>query len=200
MIVLTADHGESFSEHNYYLEHGKFSYQTCAHVPLIIVKDGVLPKGKTIDAPVGLIDVSGTILRLVGIDVPAAFEGQNLVEMMLDEKNATVRDYTFMESGYHKGFPQLTVRYDQWKLIHIQSQYDLALMTGAEYELYDVYSDPGEVHNLADEKPNIVTELSEVLHKWYISGPRYVEKGAEIDIDTLDPKALEMLKSLGYVK
>ena len=200
MIVLTADHGESFSEHNYYLEHGKFSYQTCAHVPLIIVKDGVLPKGKTIDTPVGLIDVSGTILRLVGIDVPAVFEGQNLVEMMLDEKNATARDYTFMESGSHKGFPQLTVRYDRWKLIHIQSQYDLALMTGAEYELYDVYSDPCEVHNLADEKPNIVAELSEVLHKWYISGPRYVEKGAEIDIDTLDPKALEMLKSLGYVK
>jgi arylsulfatase A-like enzyme len=89
VIIFTADHGESFGEHNYYLDHGHFSYQACAHVPLIIIKDGILPKGKTIDKPVGLIDVSATILELAGIDVPPTFEGQSLVDLMLGGKNTT---------------------------------------------------------------------------------------------------------------
>jgi len=202
IIIFTADHGESFGEHNYYLEHGRFPYQACAHVPLIIIKDGILPKGKRIEKPVGLIDVSATILELAGIEVPATFEGQSLVGMMLGEKNATAPEYVFMESGYDPNFPQLTVRYGRWKLIHVQSQSDLAAMAGTKHELYDVYKDSAEVNNLIDQEPNIAAHLSEVLHKWYASGPRYEEKGTEtkIDIETFDPKVIEMLKSLGYVK
>lgn len=200
VIIITADHGESLGEHDYYLEHGLLPYQACAHVPLIIVKDGVLPAGKTIDKPVGLIDVSATILDLAGIEIPAAFEGQSLVDLMLDEKNATVRKYTFMESGYHREYPQLTVRDGRWKLIHITSPRDLTIMTGAEYELYDVDSDPGEVHNLADEKHDIVKNLRKVLHDWYVGGPVKTERGTQVDLETLDSKALEMLKSLGYVE
>ena len=200
VIVFTADHGESLGEHDYYLEHGQFSYQPCAHIPLIIIKDGLLAKAKTIKDPVGLIDMPVTLLELVGIKAPKTFEGRSLLDMMLGEKDARVPEYTFMETGYDVELPQLAVRYGRWKLIYVQSKRDLAAMTGSEYELYDVYSDPQELNNLAAQKPNITNSLSKILHKWYASGSKYLNEASEVDFNTLDDKSKEMLKSLGYVE
>ena len=200
VIVFAADHGESLGEHDYYLEHGKFSYQPCAHIPLIIIKVGVLAQAKTIKEPVGLIDMPVTLLELVDIKVPKTFEGRSLLDMMLGEKNASVPEYTFMETGYDIKHPQLTVRHGRWKLIHVQSQLDLAAMTGSEYELYDVYSDPQELNNLATQKPTITNALSKILHKWYASGSKHVNEASEVDFNTLDDKTKEMLRSLGYLK
>jgi arylsulfatase len=76
LIIFTADHGESLGDHDYYLDHGKLPYQACAHIPLILVQEDVLPSGRTIKHPVGLIDVSATVLDLSGIKVPVSFEGQ----------------------------------------------------------------------------------------------------------------------------
>ena len=72
-------------------------------------------------------------------------------------------------------------------------------MTGKTYELYNVDEDSAELNNLADQRSDVVAELSKVLHEWYISGHVH-EDGKEIDLKTLDPKAVDMLRSLGYVE
>ena len=157
-----------------------------------------MPAEKTLEQPVGLIDVSATILELAGIDVPLAFEGQSLVGLMLDEPNAATPEYVFMESGYESK-TQLTVRHGRWKLVHVRSPNDRLAMAGTEYELYDVKNDPAELQNLVEEHPELVAHLSEVLHEWYTTGPKPQEQGQKIDMESLDQKAIEMLKSLGYV-
>ncbi len=48
LIVVTADHGESMGEHDYYLEHGKLPYQSTARVPLVMVLPGRLPAGRVV--------------------------------------------------------------------------------------------------------------------------------------------------------
>ena len=90
IIVVTADHGESFNEHNYYLEHGKLPYQACAHVPLIIVREDVLPAGVVVEDPVGLIDLTATLVSLSNMGRPDTFEGQDLSSLILslEEKKA----------------------------------------------------------------------------------------------------------------
>ncbi len=193
LIVFSADHGESLDEHDYYLEHGKLPYQPSAHIPLIMVHKGVLPSGKTISHPVGLIDLSTTILDHSGINIPASFEGQSLRELIIDEQTASQPEYVFMQSG--KG-AELTVRSDRWKLIHFQDR----KQAENQFELYDIHKDPTEVNNIASEHPEVARNLSKVLHEWYTSGPRFTEKGKEIDLDSLDEKSREMLKSLGYIK
>lgn len=200
IIILTSDHGESLSEHNYYLEHGKLPYQACAHIPLIIADNTKLSAGLTFKKPVGLIDVSATILELAGIAIPQHFEGQSLAPLMRKKKNAAVPKYTFMESGRTIKDTQLTVRYGKWKLIHVRSLKNRKVMAGTEYELYDIKNDPSEIHNLVTQHPKIVKRLGKVLHDWYTSGPRPSEQNIEVDINSLDPKAVEMLKSLGYVE
>jgi len=198
LIVFTADHGESFDEHGYYLEHGKFSYQACAQAPLIVVQEGGLPAGRVVEPPVGLIDVTPTILELAGLTIPESFEGQSLAALARDDPGAGGPEQVFMEAGFREP-TQLTVREGRWKLISVRSEEDLREMTGSPYELYDVVADPGERENLAERHPDVVERLGGLLQVWQAGGQRVLQ-GEEVDPETLDPQAREMLRSLGYVE
>jgi len=77
---------------------------------------------------------------------------------------------------------------------------DRLLMSGGDYELYDVRADPDELVNVADRHPDLVARLSEILLAWFNGGPRWVEPGKDYDLDTLTPQEQEMLRGLGYVQ
>ena len=196
IIVFTADHGESLGEHGYYFRHGLLPYQPSAHIPLFIVHEGRVPQGRVIRQPVGLIDLPPTLMDLAGREIPITFEGQSLTALM--KGDATMApSHVFMESGMQTP-SQLTVREGPWKLIKVRAPRDRRLMTGLAYELYDVSQDGAELTNLAGEYPEIVQRLARVLHDWYSGGPR-LQSGREIDVDSLDPESIEMLRSLGYI-
>lgn len=82
MVVVTADHGESLGEHRYYLEHGALVYQPTARVPLLIALDGTLPAGAVIEQPVGLIDLTPTLLDLLGVAPSSELQGRSRVPLM----------------------------------------------------------------------------------------------------------------------
>ncbi len=198
LLAVTADHGESLGEHGYYLEHGLFPYQATAHVPLILVQEGRLPAGKRIDRPVGLIDLSPTLLELAGIPAPETFEGRSLVGLLDGEDESGGPEYVFLESGIREQ-TQLAVRHGRWKLVHVRSPEDRALMTGQEYELYDLESDPAEERNLAAQHPERVRRLAAVLSSWFEGGPRWA-RGQVVDPEALAPAEREMLRALGYLE
>jgi arylsulfatase A-like enzyme len=196
IIVLSADHGESLSEHRYYLEHGKLAYQPTAHVPLLF--RGAGPRARIVREPVGLIDVSASLPDLAGVGVPESFEGRSLVAAARGDAGAPLPPYVFVESGYVPGETQRVIRDGRWKLIHVPAEADRADMTGEEIELYDLAADPGETANVAREHPEEVARLFAVLDAWYAGGPGMVPAGEEIDLETLAPEAREMLEALGY--
>lgn len=78
VVILTADHGEEFLEHNGF-GHGKTMYQEVVRVPLII-------SGSDIDSGVrysslrAQIDILPTILELSGVERPAHLNGISLLE------------------------------------------------------------------------------------------------------------------------
>jgi arylsulfatase A-like enzyme len=197
VIILSADHGESFDEHRYYLEHGKLAYQPTAQVPLL-VRAGAAPSGRVVRDAVGLIDVSATLPDLAGVAIPEQFEGRSLAPVALGEAGAELPPFVFVESGYVPGRSQRVVRDGPWKLIHVPAEADRADMTGEELELYDLETDPGELINVARDNPDVVRRLFAVLEQWYEGGPGTVPAGEEIDLDALAPEAREMLEALGY--
>jgi arylsulfatase A-like enzyme len=197
VIVLSADHGESFDEHRYYLEHGKLAYQPTAHVPLV-VRAARARTGEIVREAVGLIDVSASLPDLAGLPVPPSFEGQSLAPVARGEAGAKLPPFVFVESGYVPGETQRVVRDGRWKLIHVPAEADRADMTGEEIELYDLETDPGERANVAREHPEVVARLFAVVEQWYAGGPGTVPAGEEIDLDALAPEAREMLEALGY--
>jgi len=203
LIALTADHGESLDEHDYFLDHGKMSYQCCANVPLIFAYEEVLPAGKTVSIPVGLIDVSSTLGELAGIEKPSTYEGHSLVGLIHGKKPEQSQEYIFMQSGYIVSELQRTVRHGHWKLIHVQSVRDRQQMTGSEFELYNIFKDPHERNNIAAEHPEKVSELKKVLSGWH---NQYAIKGIsgkqrkQIYARSQDENITNILKALGYIK
>jgi len=198
LIVLTADHGESFREHGYYLEHGKLPYQPTAHVPAIVVHEGVLPAGRTVTAPVGVIDFAPTLLELAGLPVPQQFEGTSLAPLARGDAGAPVPERVYMESGY-RAAAQRTVRDGRWKLVEVPDPRDRLDLTGARLELYDLEADPRELANVASAHPQVVARLAADLERWATATPDAGADAEVLDFEGLDAASKDLLRALGYI-
>jgi len=69
LTAFTSDHGESLGEHAYYFDHGRFGFQTCLRVPLILHYPGVLAP-RVDRQPVELLDLAPTLLEAAGVSLP----------------------------------------------------------------------------------------------------------------------------------
>jgi arylsulfatase A-like enzyme len=196
-VILTADHGESLGEHAYYFEHGRLPYETCTRVPLVVRAPGGLHAARGVERPVTLVDLMPTLLGFAGLAIPEEAEGRSLVPLLAGADDPDRSAFVFTQSGYSQAW-QRTVRDERWKLVHVRDPADRALMTGAEWELYDLLSDPGETRNLAGEEPEQANRLRAALDAWVAAGPRNAVLGpgaVRLDADTE-----ERLRRLGYVE
>jgi len=75
VVVVTADHGEEFGDHEG-LGHGKTLYNEVLHVPLLLVLPGQARRADLRDA-VSLVDVTPTLLDLLGVPAPPSVEGHS---------------------------------------------------------------------------------------------------------------------------
>ena len=121
LVVLTADHGESMYENDYYLEHGDVPYQTTGAAPLIFALDGRFDGGRTVAEPVGVIDVFSTVLAATGTPPPPGVASANL--LAVSDGDAPAPPYVFMESGKYEP-AQLVARKGPWKLVHLRAPKD----------------------------------------------------------------------------
>jgi arylsulfatase A-like enzyme len=195
IVAFVGDHGEALVEHNYYFAHGRFPYDDCMKVPMLIRPVGG-GKHRRVREPVPAFALAPTLLEMVAVEPPAEMEAGSLLGVISGAHRA---GYVFSESGYQLQF-NLTVRDGRWKLTHIPNEIDRSLLTGSEYELYNVRIDPGELNNLCDREPVVARRLKEVLEDW--SEP-WIHNGA-YDLPRekkvhLDPETIEELRSLGYV-
>ncbi|HVG08555.1 MAG TPA: sulfatase [Thermoanaerobaculia bacterium] len=189
LIVFTADHGESLSEHDSWFEHGPLPYNTTAHVPLFFVRNGVrdgLAAGSRIGRPVELIDLYPTLRDLVvpGYEVPG-LEGKSLAGF-LRGKDSTDFRLAFSEAGEKPRYFR-SVQDGKWKLV---------LGVGGKrptgLELYDLAADPQETRNVATLHPEELRRLRAELMGWVKNRPGR-HAGQEEDEETL-----KALRALGY--
>jgi arylsulfatase A-like enzyme len=197
IVALVGDHGESLGEHNYYFEHGRLPYDNVLRVPLILR----LPEGQAgaqrVAQPIGAIDLMPTLLEVARVRGPAAIEGRSLVPLL---HNNEPRGDVFFAAGYQLDF--ITgVRRGAWKLTHVPNEMDRGLMNGAEYELYDLSADPGELDNLYERREDVAGPLRQALHEW--SAPwwdRAITATPGGPGPQIDEQTLQKLKELGYLK
>ena len=114
--------------------------------------------GKPRDIPelVQNIDYAPTFLELAGAEIPDDIQGVSLVPLLKGEHPDTWRDalyYHFYEyPAEHMVKRHYGIRTDRYKLIHFYNDID-------EWELFDLQSDPQELHNLyGQEGYETVTE------------------------------------------
>ncbi len=191
-IVVTADHGESFGEHGVWYR--RELYDASLHVPLLVVPPAGSghPEGQRVAEQVRLIDVAATLVDALEPGDELSSEGVSLLGLAGGGEApgpSIASIFTSRADPYQRFL--LAVRDGRYKSIWRAEGW---LNSDAQWEpetreLYDLENDPEELHNLADEMP----ELWESLRS----------RAGEVQLELRSSEALsdgdlEALRSLGY--
>jgi len=204
LVIFTADHGETFNEHNQ-MGHEFSVYDVLIHVPLIIRFPGGEHSGSKIQEQVRSVDLLPSILSLLNIPTTGLdLQGSNLLPGKLDPP---IIPYAFTEYDNSRDVDRLIKRfgkdgYEQKpifrpkKLKSIRSlKWKLIWGTDGTRELYALDKDPGETRNLFLEFPEEGKHLEKTLLEWW-SSFKHSDYYKE---DEMTPDAIKELRSLGYV-
>jgi len=187
-IVITADHGEEFTEHGAFL-HGKL-YLTCAHVPLIMRPPGEGLRGQAVSEIVELIDLMPTFLDLAGVTPADTLQGRSLLPLIRGQE-AGWEDIAFSE--HHAKGGRRAVTTPTLRII-------MSLEYG-EVEVYDHRSDPMEQNQLYESsRYEEVRNLMLILQDWSRAQILLAESQKGSEEAEIDLKTIEELRALGYIE
>lgn len=146
IVVLWGDHGWHLGEHAIWGKHSLF--EESLRSPLIIYNPEMTRKGEKIDEIVASLDVFPTLSDMCQLPKPEFVNGNSLYPLMqnIEAKNRAAVAYTAGAS---------TIRTSQYRFIQH--------LDGA-VELYDHVHDGEETKNIANQNPEIVKELKQLLN------------------------------------
>ncbi len=143
-IIVTADHGEAFGEHNMSW-HGSEIWEPLVHVPLLVHVPGVTPR--RVRQKRSQIDIAPTILELARVPIPTEpgeIQGTSLSRDFSGQEPEERNVYIDMPAGPYN-FARRAILFGEspgMKLIHLG---------GAQYLLYDLARDPDEKNDLSGD-------------------------------------------------
>jgi arylsulfatase A-like enzyme len=180
IVVYTSDHGDMMGQLRMVTKSVQFEGAT--RVPFLLRVPGLAPR--RLATPVSLVDLTPTLLDLVGLPVPGHMQGRSLAPLLREGDGALGQApdeaEVVIEWNEWDGIRQVwdpsrgvadpgelappsidarTIRRGRWKL----SRY----ATG-EAELYDLRADPEETHNAVrePEQAAVVADLDARLRRW----------------------------------
>lgn len=191
IIVVTADHGESFFEPGRdgprLTTHGFDLAEALVRIPMIFHGPGI-PKGRRVDTLARSIDLFPTLLDLAGTPEPAIAQGRSLVPLLGgDAAEEPEPIYAFMSrsNGRHHA-------------LH-DGRFKLQLRMPDRLELFDTELDRYETKNLQDERPDVVRRLHRELRHWLEQEDALRQVVGETGNRELSPAMREHLEALGYL-
>jgi choline-sulfatase len=177
LFVIAADHGEGLGDHGE-LMHGMFTYDATQHVPLLISGPGVT--AEVVEQPVSLVDVTPTVMSILGLPVPDGLDGRPVP--------AAEPRPLYMESY------ELRDRFGIAPSVGLVDATDKYIDLPRP-ELYDLAADPGETADLSAD-PAHAARLAAM--KATLDGLGFPAPGAQPT--AVDPEVTAQLAELGYVQ
>jgi arylsulfatase len=156
VILFLSDHGDLMGDH-WLIKKGPFLFRSLVRVPTIWRLPGAVRPGVRTSARVSAVDLMPTLMDMVGVPLPDGVQGRSYRRVLSGEAGAH-RDWTYIE--YDESY--LTDRLRQIR----SPEWSLTYYANNDYGmLFDLSSDPGELHNLWDRpeyrsvKQDLVAEL-----------------------------------------
>jgi glucan phosphoethanolaminetransferase (alkaline phosphatase superfamily) len=147
LVILFGDHGEAFNQHAGNYGHSLFIYEENIRVPLVVSMPG-LASGMRVRRTASVIDITPTILDLLGLPAAPRHEGASLL-VPRDRMALFYTDYSIGWLGLRDGC---------WKFIHeVESK---------RSRLYDVCVDPEEIVDRSGGDPTLVEAYRDRLERW----------------------------------
>jgi arylsulfatase A-like enzyme len=141
-------------DHGLYTKH--VMYEGALRVPLAAAGPGIAA-GTVTDAPVELIDLNATLCELASLPPQEHIDAVSFAPLLLGQSE-THREETVSALRHCR-----SIRTRRWKLIQNVNEIT---------ELYDLQTDPHELHNVAAEHPEVVTRLKRLFDRMNAQVPR----------------------------
>jgi len=159
LIVFTGDNGLAVGQHG--LMGKQNHYEHSIRVPLIMAGPGI-QSGATTEVPVYLLDIFPSLCEHLDTEIPASVEGRSFAPA-LKGGDASTRERMFF--AYERTLR--SVKKGAYKLTRAEVENRASIV-----RLYDVKSDPWELHDLSQEpeyqslRNELKQDLRELAEEW----------------------------------
>ncbi len=166
-VIIGSDHGEAFGEHNQW-KHAFALWEVLVHVPLIFKVPGAKPQ--RIDAYRSYIDITPTIMDLMGQKPYDGFMGKSLVPEMFGAEKPQSREPIVMElpADSHNPPTRAMIK-DGYKLI--------VDLSAKRFFLYNIKKDKGERRELSRKEPDKLKEMKKLYEQTWAKIPSILPYG-----------------------
>jgi arylsulfatase A-like enzyme len=156
IVIFTNDNGGEWLSNNGPLFNRKWTvWEGGIRVPAIVKWPGRIRAGSTSDQAAITFDWSASILAAAGVDVPASYEGMNLLPILEGRLPEQERTF-FWRAAPGSNRTQQAVRQGDWKLV----------VDANHMFLFNLRDDISERHDRTAEQPEIVRRLRTLLGDW----------------------------------
>jgi arylsulfatase A-like enzyme len=204
VMVLAADHGETFGEHGVH-GHARNVLTPVIHVPLIF-RFPFAVEGLRVASQVRNLDIAPTLLDLAGLPTPEPFEGASLLPLMTSRETAEDRP-NYASLGvplFPDSSVQASLNDGAWTYARNapaiesdpESYASRAVAPGQEF-LFDRGVDPGEKVNLIDLEKRRASQIQAQLDRHLAKSPLEDVKEEGLRID---PEIADRLRAMGYLR
>lgn len=207
LIVFLADHGESLGEHGTW-GHGRDLLEPTLRIPMAIAWPGKIVPGKSpraISALATQLDLSPTVLGLIGLPIPPTFQGFDWSGVLLRGEPAPNR------KTRHQAHRGAVLSSDEAHHARRRGLLEVAVIDGTTKEIlrldrpdnpevrtFDLATDPGEIRPGQGRKAARSKKSSPGLERWLAEVRAGLAASDELPAD-IDPESIERLRALGYV-
>ena len=192
VVVVTADHGEAFFEHDEMFHRGGL-YDELTRIPCLIRVPGAA--ADVVQDPVSLVDLGPTMLDLVGAPPLHGVQGRDLAG--------------YWGSGIPRPGPEPVLAHDFRKRDYfehamVNGSVKLILRAGdgrPSPAVYDLAEDPGEQHDLWSRRSREAEQLdAELARRVSDLRERLRETWVDRGDGEFDSDVVEELRALGYLE
>ena len=151
-----------------------------------------LNEGRIVNQITGHVDIMPSLLKLAGVEAPEGvkFDGMDISQQLLDPQ-AQWPDRVMITDSQRiympKKWRKSAVMTDQWRLVNGK-------------QLFDMYADPQQQHDIAAQHPSVVEELTDAYNQWWTEIEPTFTQTAPLFVgdDTANPVTITSHDWLGY--
>ena len=167
IVIFTSDNGphtEGGADPEYFNSNGPFRgtkrdlYEGGIRVPMLVKWPGKIKAGSKTEQVSTFWDVFPTFASIVGGELPENLDGISFLPTLLGNKKEQ-QDHEYLYWEFHEKGGRQAVRMGDWKGV----KYNVIKNPNAPIELYDLTTDIGESNNVANEHPEIVKKIEDIL-------------------------------------
>jgi len=174
MIIFTSDNGphvEGGHDPDYFNSYGPLRgykrdlYEGGIRVPMIATWPGKIPAGVKSDHISAFWDFLPTMADMIGKPLDKQVDGISMLPTLLDRGEQPKHKFLYWEFPAKGG--RIAIRLGNWKAV----RYDVKKKNARPIELYDLSKDIGENIDVANEHPEIISELDRLMKQSHTDSP-----------------------------